>query len=300
MRYQMPDLFRAFANLPTRCMLASLLLVVCLPAANAQQAVIWASTSAPEQPVYEQFTNIQLGFDVQRLIFAQLPGYQIQYRPQNSARAFQEMQREANVCTGTKLRTDERDNTALVSELPQVLLEGLRLMVRQHDPLFAEVESAVIVNLVSFIQRYPSAILGYVAGRSYGNTLDKQLQLLQEQGRVYQLSAERGSIGAIDMLAKGKVDIILDFPVLTEHYFSQQGEQMMLHALKLAGEPAYANGHIYCSNSAFGQQFMQHLDQAMRTVVAQRSYLDAHLAHISPERQPAFIDYYNHVYQTRF
>jgi uncharacterized protein (TIGR02285 family) len=300
MPYQIPNLFRCFARLLTSLSLVAVFLISCSLASHAQQPIIWASSSAPEEPVYGHFTNIQLGFNVQRLIFAHLPDYDIQYRPQNNARVFQEMQREPNVCTDTKIRTRERDASAIASALPQILMEGLRLTVREQDPIFNSLDTAVPVSLVSFIQRYPKAILGIVGGRSYGDILDRQIQQLQAQGRVYQLSAERGSIGAIDLLVNGKINVILDFLVLTEHYLQQRDDRILLYNLELAGVPAYANGHIYCSNSEFGHKLMQQVNQVMRNIVLDRSYLDAHLAYISPARQPAFISYYNQVYQTQF
>jgi uncharacterized protein (TIGR02285 family) len=300
MPFQVLAPFCCFARLLILRSGVALFLIASSVASHAEQPIIWASSSAPEEPVYGHFTNIQLGFNLQRLIFAHLPDYNIQYRPQNNARVFQEMQREPNVCTDTKIRTHERDASAIASALPQILMEGLRLMVREQDPLFIGLDTAAPVSLVSFIQRYPKAILGIVAGRSYGDKLDKQIQQLQEQGRVYQLSAERGGIGAIDLLVNGKVNVILDFLVLTEHYLNQREDRITLHNLELAGEPVYANGHIYCSNSEFGQKLMQQVNQVMRKVVLERSYLDTHLSYISPARQPAFIRYYNQVYQTQF
>ncbi|WP_293747603.1 hypothetical protein [uncultured Paraglaciecola sp.] len=276
------------------------LLFICLPASYAQQTVIWASTSAPDEPIYKEYTSIQLGFEIQRLVFAHLPEYQIQYRPQNGSRVFWELLNEPNVCTGTKIRTAKRDAQAVASRFPQVLIEGLRLMVREQDEVFDDMDINTPTDMLSFMQRYPKALLGYVIGRSYGDAIDQQLQYLNTSGKVYQRSAEHGSIGAIDMLLEGKVNVILDFLILTQDYLKQRQNPIGLRYVELAGADTYANGHIYCSNSQFGQRLMKKINKVMQNAVKERIYLDIHLSYIDPKRHVAFIDYYNKTFETSF
>ena len=62
MLYLMPDVIRNINHVLVLLSLCAMLLLLCIGQSYAQQTIIWASSSAPEQPVFGDYTNIQLEF----------------------------------------------------------------------------------------------------------------------------------------------------------------------------------------------------------------------------------------------
>lgn len=273
---------------------------ICQGAKADQQVVYWASSSAPGTPVFKHYLNIQLGFDTQRLLFEHLPEYQVVYRPQNSTRVFKELQRETNVCTDTKIRTKERDAIGYASALPQIILRGLKFIVNQNNHLFDNTETNRKYTIEEFLQAHPNATMGAVNSRSYGSKIDADLRQLSEQNRLYQRSAEQGTIGALDMLMENWVDVILDYPPLTNHYLSQRPGHSDIRYFDLADVPEYSFGYIYCSKSKFGKTLVENLNRALATAAAERAYYDAHLSYVKNEHKQVFTETYNRIYSTDF
>lgn len=287
-------------------LLAAMLLIafsLCASTQDAPETVYWASSSAPGQPVYKHYLNIQLGFETQKLLFKHLPDYKVEYRPQNTLRVFKELQQEKNVCTDTKVRTPSRDKVGYATSKPQIMLMGLKLVVNKDNAMFTDTDHGFQFDLNQFMQQHPKALMGVVAGRSYGATVDAEMNKLRQGKRIYERSAAQGTIGALDMLVERWVDVILDYPPLTNHYLRQRGDQSSLSKIRyfnVKNVPEFTHGYIYCSKSEFGQKLIAELDKVLPVVAKQKAYFEAHLNYVLAENHSSFARAYNQMYSTNF
>lgn len=265
--------------------------------------VYWSATSLPNQPVVKHYTDFQLGFETQEMLFEFLPSYKAVHRPQNNIRIFKELTKEPNVCTGTKADTPRRRAAGNKTDIPQIVIPGLKLITRKGEEFDRPAQGDKPMDLMTYMALYPDALLGAVNGRHYGEYIDKQIAQLARMGRVYQRSAQHGIIGALDMLAEKRVSVILDYPTLTEHYSKQRlagDEPLELSYYKVKDVPQFANGYVFCSKSEFGQELIDKLNVVIRQAAKQPRYYQAHIEDIPEEEIPSFTRYYNEVYGTSF
>lgn len=288
-------MFRWFISL-----ILTLLLVVSTTLKAQPQELIWLSSSEPGKPLIQGVDNIDLPYRTFQLIFQYLPQYKPVFKVQNTLRAFHELEQGDNLCTDSKIRTRDRLNRAVVTQIPQLVKLGLRLVVYQDEPLLEQYYPATEVDLMQVMKSSPQLSLAVVAGRSYGTAMDELLAGLEGDHQVWHRSAEYGTNGGLALLLRKRVKMTLEYPSAVERMLRYTDMRPELKMWSLKDGTQYQQGYIFCSNSEFGKQLVKDLDQAITQASKTRAYFEQHLKYTPQELKPQIRKYYNQVYATSF
>lgn len=263
-------------------------------------SLVWLTTE--DRAANAQIVDVN--DDTFYLIADALPNLQLQtqFVTMSNARAL--LKKQANSCTGNLMPLPERQAWGQFSKLPQVVFPGLRLYVRNNSPLQgaldAQATPAGTVSVAALLQGPLKFQLGYAADRSYGSALDQLLQKPEFQYKVWQRRSTDTASGVLQMFSRGRIDAVLEYPNVLEHYLSKQKADLGFRSYAITETPTALYGHLVCANGEQGQRIIQHIDVAMKRLVQDRRYLEAHLRWFSPELHPTVIKLYDQAYGTHF
>ncbi|MDZ7869301.1 MAG: hypothetical protein U5L02_08930 [Rheinheimera sp.] len=267
--------------------------------AHTDNTIIWLTEHAPSQ----QLQVLDINDGTFSLLQQQLHTLQVTRLQATVPQAVKLLQSRANVCVGNKLPLPARRDWGVISTLPQVIFPGLRLYVLKSSGLVPwlnmlnDSPPLSMQRLMTTNQRFK---LGFAAGRSYGDKLDRLLQDESHQRNVVSRAGPDNAGGLLQMFSRGRIDLLIEYPNVVAHYLSQLPQQPEVLSYALAESPAILPGHIICSDTPQGRFLLRSLDQAISTLSKQRPYLDAHLRWFSPELHTELTRLYNEVYGTNF
>ncbi|TXH98301.1 MAG: hypothetical protein E6Q75_01875 [Rheinheimera sp.] len=273
-----------------------------LPAAAQTSSVpelIWLTEHAPNQALQV----LDINESTFRLLEQQLPGLTISRQQATTAQAAKLLQRRPNVCVGNKLPLPERRSWGVISHQPQVIFPGLRLYVLQASGLnswLVEQSSGKPLSLQRVLSAHQRFKLGFNSDRSYGDKLDPLLQQAANQRNLFSRSGPDNAGGLLQMFSIGRIDLLIEYPNVVEHYLAQLPKPPAVQSFALQESPALLPGHIICSDTPQGRLLLTSLDQAISSVSQQRAYLDAHLQWFAPALHAELTALYNQTYGTNF
>lgn len=275
--------------------LVLILSFVALPVSSAP--MIWLAESSPG---FEK--SIRMDEQTRDLILEGLDGVEFQVEPTNPQRGLKRLQQEPNICVGDKIYNVERQRYSLASALPQVVVPGLRLYLREElaIQIGLNTETSPEFSLSQLLQKAPEIQLGTMQGRSYGNELDQILEASRWQPRIWQRSGTDMGSGLVAMLMTGRVDGIFEYPNVFKLYSQQFTEKPAIAHIRLKETPAFITGYILCSRSEAGKQAIDAISKSIEHLSRSREYLDIHLQWFDADMHKELADYYNQVYGTEF
>lgn len=267
--------------------------------ASSAPELIWLTEHAPNQAMQV----LDINESTFRLLESQLPGFIISRQQATTAQAAKLLQRRPNVCVGNKLPLPERRSWGLISHQPQTIFPGLRLYVLQSSGLrswLAEQSNGKPLSLQRVLSTHQRFKLGFSTGRSYGDKLDPLLQQAANQRNLFSRSGPDNAGGLLQMFSLGRIDLLIEYPNVVEHYLAQLPKPPAVQSFALQESPALLPGHIICSNTPEGRLLLTSLDQAISTVSQQRAYLEAHLQWFASDLHAELTSLYNQTYGTKF
>lgn len=214
--------------------------------------------------------------------------------------------KEPTACTGNLIPLTERQHWGVFSRIPQVVFPGLRLFVKRQSRLDVELQQLVkrqgrpVIQFASLLQSPLRFQLGIAFGRSYGPKLDPLLTNSAFANKVWQRRASDTASGVLSMLAKDRIDAVMEYPNVVAHYSMQHEASLALNSYAIDESDEVLYGHLVCADSSQGRLLMAQFDKIMPHIVQQRAYLDAHLRWFPLELQPTMLELYNRTYGTRF
>jgi uncharacterized protein (TIGR02285 family) len=269
------------------------------PAAVEKPELIWLTEYAPNQALQV----LDINESTFRLLESQLPGFTISRQQATTAQAAKLLQRRPNVCVGNKLPLPERRSWGQISHQPQVIFPGLRLYVLQSSGLnswLTQQSSGKPLSMQRLLLAHQRFKLGFSTDRSYGDKLDSLLQQAANQRNLFSRSGPDNAGGLLQMFSLGRIDLLIEYPNVVEHYLAQLPKPPAVQSFALQESPALLPGHIICSDTPQGRLLLTSLDQAISSVSQQRAYLDAHLQWFSPALHAEITALYNQTYGTKF
>ena len=267
--------------------------------ASTAPELIWLTEHAPNQAMQV----LDINESTFRLLESQLPGLTISRQQATTAQAAKLLQHRPNACLGNKLPLPERRSWGVISHQPQVIFPGLRLYVLQSSGLkswLAEQSSGKPLSLQRVLSTHQRFKLGFSTGRSYGDKLDPLLQQAANQRNLFSRSGPDNAGGLLQMFSLGRIDLLIEYPNVVEHYLAQLPKPPDVQSFALQESPALLPGHIICSDTPQGRLLLTSLDQAISNVSQQRAYLDAHLQWFAPALHAELTALYNQTYDTNF
>lgn len=282
---------------------AALLVLLCCFAAHVsgrtEHPLLWLTEHAPDQ-------NLQI-LDINdstfRLLEAQLAGINVSRQQATTLRAAKLLQSHPHACVGNKLPLPARRDWGLISHQPQVIFPGLRLYVLQSSglvPWLQQLSATRPLSLQRLLDSNQRFKLGFAAGRSYGDKLDQLLQQAPGESQLFSRAGPDNAGGILQMFSRGRVDLLIEYPNVVQHYLAQLPQQPAVLSFALAESPVTLPGHIICADTPQGRFSLAKLDNAISIVSKQRAYLDAHLRWFSADLHNELTQLYNTAYGTNF
>ncbi|MFG1496048.1 transporter substrate-binding domain-containing protein [Saccharospirillum sp. HFRX-1] len=239
--------------------------------ADGSKTIIWAATELPgvfglsaqqENPQLEGLVGA-----VQNYLLDGLPDdFSLQPVSMLIPRIEREMQSGDNVCTGILLRTAERERYLnfsrpyMVIPTPQVAMtaNGWETLGRPQ-----QIELSELLN-------HPELRGMRVNHRSYGGFIDQQLDAATNLNMTV-----TGSTNAMRMLAGGRADFLIEYPVVIAQLLADRADQ--LHFVTISGTAPFLNLAISCSQSELGSAFIAAVDARLPSLVQDPVYLQLNL-----------------------
>ncbi|MFT4930103.1 MAG: hypothetical protein ACI8WB_006239 [Phenylobacterium sp.] len=227
---------------------------------NAQMPQIdWYTNSTPPFTLTEgPLKNQGYGDVAYQQLQQKLSHYRHSRKILDDGNSIAAVKRAENACSYSLLKTEPRQQFLIFSKpLYYVLPLGVISLVRNDVSSMLDKQGHfVIPRLV----KNEGVIIGKLANRSYGESLDKQLSALPEGKNVITLTANRQFKGLFKMMTLNRIDAGLGFAM--EAFYlnkttppSQSGNQVVYYPIK--DQPSLTKGYVGCHKGTFGQQVIR-------------------------------------------
>ncbi|WP_143452251.1 transporter substrate-binding domain-containing protein [Lacimicrobium alkaliphilum] len=279
-------------------MLLRLVLTLIFAASSASAApMIWLAESSPG---FEK--TIKMDEQTRDLILSGLDNINFQIEPTNPKRGLNRLQHESNICVGDKIYNAERQRYSLASAIPQVVVPGLRLYLREELAVKngLNTDKSSELSLSQLLKNLPDLQLGVMQGRSYGEILDQLLAAPALQRRIWRRSGTDMGAGLVAMLLNGRIDAIFEYPNVFKQYSQHVATESPITYLRLKETPAFISGYVLCSRSEAGKQAIDAISKSIEQLSRNREYLDIHLQWFDEDMHSELTRYYNRIYGTAF
>ncbi|MEW9797379.1 hypothetical protein [Alteromonas sp. CYL-A6] len=283
------SLFRPFSFL-------FLFIHVTLAAAQTDAStMIWLSEGNPEAD-----KAITLDEALRDLIISGIDDIHFEIQKTNAQRAMLQLKTSPNVCVSDKIYSPARQAFSLASDLPQVVVPGLRLYLSQaqSDDVRRFLADQSAPSLHDIMSRFTTLNIALVKGRSYGSELDTLFSRSEWQDRIWRRSSADMGSGVVSMMVNGRVDATVEYPVVVSHYLEKQGMSSPFLSLSVKETPDYVTGYVLCSRSAEGQRAIQRISARIAALSKTTAYLQPHLHWFDSTLHQDITRYYNTVYGT--
>ncbi|MFC3034293.1 hypothetical protein ACFOEE_17445 [Pseudoalteromonas fenneropenaei] len=263
-----------------------LIRVVCLLfgliAWQGQTALLMLSDDPKDKNLFSQQSSQDLASDSYQLLFAELPHYPVDIQIAPITRINTILNGNTPVCALSRIKTKLRQMYHLYS-LPVHLFPSHRLyyypVQQQIDPDLLNLHGE-LRGLTQLMSRYPKAVLAIETSKSYGPSLDAQI----EQIPADQLLTRAGSdayAAMIAMFEKKRSNFLIAYPSVFKQY-AEANTLTQITSLSIAENPAYIPGHIACSKSPQTEAFLVAVNKALLKLYRSPEFLDMHLHYVPP------------------
>ncbi|WP_343844428.1 hypothetical protein [Bowmanella denitrificans] len=262
------------------------------------QSITWLADAAPG---FDK--QVRLDEQTRDLILQDLPDLQVRIEVSNPQRAIKLLAQRDDICVGDRIYTPARQEFSVATQLPQAVVLGLRLYVRDTAARFPQILHKATtqgLSIVDLLTEQGAAFkLGIVEGRSYGGAVDQALRPFLTSDLLYRRAGTDMGAGVIAMLRSERIDALLEFPNIYQLYAGQSG-QTTSQSFSLKETPAYNIGFILCSNSETGRYAAGVLSKRIAVLSQTSAYLQSHLNWFDVSLHAELTRYYDKVYGTTF
>jgi uncharacterized protein (TIGR02285 family) len=170
------------------------------------------------------------------------------------------------VCHPSSLKTLEREKFAYFSEAA-LITPVVRVLMRKTD-WQQRLKSANNMNIADYIN-LNNGIFGIVSQRSYGEKIDRLLVDLIASGKqVTQTSGEQGSRQLYEMLVRGRIDMMLEYPWVSAYFNKTLKDQTVeVVNLEIADFPRYTPAYVACTRNSAGKALITKLNHFIQQTI---------------------------------
>lgn len=273
--------------------------------ANQDLSLTWISDTMLDMQISQE-KSFELNADTFKILSRDLPQSSVTIINANQQRADLLLDTSSNACIGNKIKTPTRQEKYLFTALPQTIFPNQRLYVN-NDSLISflneniKEEFGQAISMNQLFNSQQKFILGVIKGRSFGQALDNLIANAPNNIQIWQRAGDGLSLGIMDMFMHHRIDAIIEYPSVYEHYGIQLEKQ-------ISGVKSYAidevnnvvSGYIMCVDTDMGKKLINYFDQQLAKQTLTQQYLNVHLGwfkHSSPEH---ITELYNQAYKTQF
>ncbi|MBT9500672.1 MAG: TIGR02285 family protein [Burkholderiaceae bacterium] len=195
-----------------------------------------------------------------RLVIARLPQYQHRFVSMTGARAEVERKAGRGLCSPSSMRTPERLKERFFT--PAMPTLPLQLVLRRERlPVIAGGKASVSLQQLTRRDDVQGLVM---SKRQYGQALAQWVRPAPDSNIRSLVAPRAGNLLA--MLAAGRMDYTLEYPMIVEYHQRQQGRTGDLVTLPIdeLGEPPL--GYFSCTRNAWGKAVIADIDGALRQV----------------------------------
>lgn len=270
--------------------------------AAAQQEILWLTDDRTDAKI-KYFVNpipSSTAEDTVGLLMRALPAYNLKLEFAQGPRITRLLKKLPNVCAPNKIKTPQRLQDALFS-LPINLFLNLHLYYKkhhdfQHPPTEALDKNNHLISLEKLFSANHEHYLGIDKGRSFGLHLDKQIKNIDSHNLVIRSGGKR-SLSLIQMLAKNRIDYLIDYPTTIKEGLVSLSEKVELESVEISGSPDYIIGYVACSKGPLGEAVIADINSALRKLHQTDEFYQAHARYIDDTDLSSFNRAYKQVFQ---
>jgi uncharacterized protein (TIGR02285 family) len=285
-------------------LLLPLLLLLCSLPCAAVQKFIWLTDNNSQQTSDHHRQALDVNGLTLQLLMQGVSNFQAEPVQTTPERAMMLLKNTPSACAGNKVKTDERLAFSYATTLPHTVFPGLRLYSKTSSGTTAylrqQLDDQQKISLQQLLAGNNKLHFALGGGRSYGDKLDPLLKNPQWQHKFWQRRAVDMSAGLIDMLVQDRVDLLIEYPNVMQHYLAQYNVQIELTSFGIEEAEPYMLGYILCAKSPQGLQLSHFFQQRLQQISQQKSYLEAHLSWVDSADRPLLKQMYNQIYGTSF
>lgn len=278
-------------------------LLLAFPCA-AVQKFIWLTDSSTHQNPKQYRQALDVNGLTLKLLMQDVTAFQAEPVQTTTDRAMAMLKTEASACAGNRVKNTERLTFSYATAIPHTVFPGLRLYSKTSSKttqyLQQQLNGRQKISLQQLLQDDNKLHFAIGGGRSYGDQLDSLLKQPQWQDKFWQRRSVDMSAGLIDMLVQDRVDLLIEYPNVMQHYLAQYSQSTELTSFSIEEAEPYMLGYILCAKTAEGQQLTQFFQQRLKQVSQQKSYLEAHLGWVDVADRAQLTELYNQVFGTSF
>lgn len=252
-----------------------------LPYANAsapeeRTPLVWVYTSAP--PFYITEGPLKgRGFSDQalRMLQEELPQFEHVLQMMPIRRLFQFWKEDANFCLMTMVQHPSHRDGDYILSIPYVFYHPHGVIIKTDNPRVSALSQSAADTPVS-IEHFFAArnlLFGTMADRPLGRNLDP----LFEHHRAHMQIIDRGDTHSLDglfnMLKRGRVDYLIDYPFVFRFYDEQPEYQGLFDLIPVSENrdtPIWAS--VGCTNNAWGETVIAAINRAIVRLVQRDDY----------------------------
>lgn len=278
-------------------------LLLAFPCA-AVQKFIWLTDSSTHQNPNHYRQALDVNGLTLKLLMQDVTAFQAEPVQATTDRAMAMLKSEASACAGNRVKNTERLTFSYATAIPHTVFPGLRLYSKTSSKttqyLQQQLNGQQKISLQQLLKEDNELHFAVGGGRSYGDQLDTLLKQPQWQHKFWQRRSIDMSAGLIDMLVQDRVDLLIEYPNVMQHYLAQYSHSTELTSFSIEEAEPYMLGYILCAKTAEGQQLAQFFQQRLKQVSQQKSYLEAHLGWVDVADRTQLTELYNQVFGTSF
>ncbi|GHE94557.1 hypothetical protein GCM10011501_24990 [Thalassotalea profundi] len=225
------------------------------------------------------------------LILERLEEIEPKYKISSYHHALSYMEKYPNTCIRNLVKNPEREKLFIFSQ-PQTLYLGARVYLNPElsSKVNYQKNKSDKINLVQFIKDNPNYILGIEHERSYGETLDQQIQLIPSKNK-YLMSGSSNELVLVMMLYNNKIDFIIEYPDVM-YNASKFSSASPLTSYGIASGDKFQFGYLACSNTKQGRDIINQFNSALTNSYQEPSYYKAHTDWIDQSSHQTFKQLY--------
>ncbi len=278
-------------------------LVVAFPCA-AVQKFIWLTDSSIHQNPKQYRQALDVNGLTLKLLMQGVTAFQADPVQTTTDRAMAMLKTEAAACAGNRVKNTERLTFSYATDIPHTVFPGLRLYSKTSSKttqyLQQQLNDQQKINLQKLLKGDNELHFAVGGGRSYGDQLDTLFKQPQWQHKFWQRRSIDMSAGLIDMLVQDRVDLLIEYPNVMQHYLAQYSDSTELTSFSIEEAEPYMLGYILCAKTAEGKELTRFFQQRLKQASQQKSYLEAHLGWVDVADRTQLTHLYNQVFGTSF
>lgn len=247
---------------------------------NANESIVWLTDTGRIADNFYSKEKSSLGVETTRMILQKLNLADVDIKVTRLVKIQKIMATKSpkkTYCVAGRIKNSEREQTQIFSQ-PNYLYPNLKIFYNEGKnipPHYLNKEGKLI-SLPSFFNSDSEHVLTIERNRSYGNFLDKQINLISEENlNIEQLKGSNMAI--ISMLLRSKIEYTLLYPTSFNRKINLlKNYKLKLKSTAIDGNPPYIFSRIACSKNELGRKMITNINRILDELYLSEDFYNIH------------------------